>query len=198
MLIAFEGIDGAGKTTQARRLVERLRAQGRAARYTKEPTDGPHGAALRASATTGRLPPERELELFLLDRREHVRDELRPALDRGEVVVVDRYYLSTAAYQGARGLDPVEILRANEAFAPAPDLCVLLDLDPALGVGRVRRRDVAENLFEREEDLRRCRAVFLAIDRPWIRVLDATQPIEALEAQIGAAVSAALAADHQP
>ena len=187
-LIAFEGIDGAGKTTQAKRLVDRIRAAGRTARYTKEPTDGPHGAALRASATTGRLEPEQELALFLADRREHVRDELEPALDRGEIVVVDRYYLSTAAYQGARGLDPSAILRDNEAFAPIPDLCVLLDLDPAVGVGRVRRRDTAENLFEREEDLRRCRAVFLGLDRPWIRRFDATLPIDALAAAIDEAV----------
>jgi dTMP kinase len=183
-LVAIEGIDGAGKTTQARRLVEALHARGISARYTKEPTDGPHGRALRASAVTGRLPPEEELALFVADRREHVATELRPALAEGEVVVVDRYYLSTAAYQGARGLDPVAILAANEAFAPIPGLCLLLDLDPAAGVARVRGRDRVENLFEQVEDLRRCREVFLEIDRPWIVRLDAARAEEDLAAEV--------------
>src|SRR5262245_31030289 len=127
LLIAFEGIDGAGKTTQARRLVSDLTERGVPAIYTKEPTDGPHGRAIRATATTGRLPPAEELALFVADRREHVAGELEPALTAGTCVVIDRYYLSTAAYQGARGLDPARILTDNEAFAPAPDVCFLLD-----------------------------------------------------------------------
>ncbi|MEQ1502133.1 MAG: dTMP kinase [Myxococcota bacterium] len=162
-LIVFEGIDGAGKTTQARHLASALARLGLEVILEKEPTDGPHGARLRASAKTGRLPAEDELALFLADRREHVSGVLEPALARGAVVLVDRYYLSTAAYQGARGLDPDAIVRQNEAFAPIPDRVVWVDVDPAVGVGRVRRRDTAENAFEREEDLRRCRAIFAGL-----------------------------------
>jgi dTMP kinase len=187
-LIAIEGIDGAGKTTQARRLVQRLTDAGWVARYTKEPTDGPHGRALRASAKAGRHDPEQELALFLADRADHVRDELAPALAAGEVVVIDRYYLSTAAYQGARGLDVRDLLDRNEAFAPAPDLCLLIDVDPAVGVARVRGRDAVENAFEREDDLRRSRALFLAIDRPWMRVLDGEQAEDVIADEIWAIV----------
>lgn len=183
-LIVFEGIDGAGKTTQARRLVAHLAASGVPALYTKEPTDGPHGRRIRATATAGRLPAEEELALFVADRREHVATVIEPALARGTTVIVDRYYLSTAAYQGARGLDPARILEQNEAFAPPPDVCFLLDIDPAAGVARVRGRDGVENHFEQQAALERCRAVFLTIDRPWLVRLDGALGEDALAAEI--------------
>ncbi|HTD67074.1 MAG TPA: dTMP kinase, partial [Candidatus Limnocylindria bacterium] len=121
-LIAIEGIDGAGKTTQARLLQERLAARQLATIGTKEPTNGPWGRVLRESAQTGRLSIEDEVETFIKDRREHVADKIMPALRDGTIVIVDRYYFSTAAYQGARGLDPQELMRRNEEFAPQPDL----------------------------------------------------------------------------
>jgi dTMP kinase len=193
LFIVFEGIDGAGKSTQAQRLVETLTQRGVPVLYTREPTDGPHGRALRASAATGRLPPAEELALFIADRRSHVNEEIEPALARGVTVVLDRYYLSTAAYQGARGLDPQAILRENEAFAPAPDVCFLFDIDPAVGVGRVRGRDGTANLFEEQSELARCRAVFATLDRPWIFRLDGSQPIALLSSQIAEEVSRRLA-----
>jgi dTMP kinase len=185
-LIAFEGIDGAGKSTQARQLAEVLRQRGHTVHLTREPTDGPAGQRLRASARTGRLPAREELELFLQDRREHVQQELLPALSRGEIVLIDRYYPSTVAYQGARGLDPEELLALNESFAPLPSRVVLLDLEPRGGIGRVRGRDTTEDAFEREEDLRRAREIFLwlAQQRPFFRVFDASLPPEALREQI--------------
>ncbi len=173
-LVAFEGVDGAGKTTQLRRLAEVLRARGREVVTTKEPTDGPIGRRIRETARTGRLPPAEELALFLQDRRAHVDEVIRPALARGAVVLVDRYFYSTAAYQGARGLDPADILARNEAFAPVPDVVLLLELPPETGVSRVRGRDGAENLFERLEDLRACDRVFRALDRPEIARVDAS------------------------
>lgn len=172
-LIAFEGVDGAGKTTQLRLLADALRAAGREVVTTKEPTDGPIGRRIRQTAQTGRLPPEEELALFLADRREHVDGLVRPALARGAVVLVDRYFYSTAAYQGARGLDPADILARNLAFAPVPDLVLLLELPPEDGLRRVRGRDGAENLFERLEDLRATDAVFRTLERPEITRIDA-------------------------
>ncbi|MEQ1572195.1 MAG: dTMP kinase [Myxococcota bacterium] len=189
-LIAFEGIDGAGKTTQARRLVHALVQRGRPATYTKEPTDGPDGRRLRASARAGRLPAEEELALFVRDRQAHVRELILPALAQGVTVVVDRYFPSTAAYQGARGLDPAAILAQNEAFAPAPDLGVWIDVEPAVGLARVRGRDAVENLFEQLGDLERCREVFRAIERPWWRRFDGALEPDVLAAQITAAVDA--------
>ncbi len=183
LLIAFEGIDGAGKTTQLGLLASTLERQGWRVLRTKEPTDGPFGRRLRESARTGRLPADEELELFLRDRAEHVDAVIRPALARGDAVLVDRYVWSTAAYQGARGLDPSAILARNAAF-PVPDLVVLLDVDPAVGVGRVRARDQRENLFEQLEALTEARRIFLElVARPVVHI-DGDRPIPQVAAEI--------------
>jgi dTMP kinase len=169
LLIAFEGIDGSGKTTQAMRLVGNVMSSGNElVIYTKEPTDGPEGQRLRESARTGRLPPEEELALFIADRRRHVDEVILPALENGITVVVDRYYPSNVAYQGARGLDPLTILAQNEAFAPAPDLCVWLDVEPEVSIARISGRG-GQDAFEYLEDLNRCREIYREIDRPWWR-----------------------------
>lgn len=174
-LLVIEGIDGAGKSTLARALASWLRERGRVVVIDREPTDGPHGRALRQSAKTGRLSAEAELDLFLKDRREHVEKVIAPALARGEVVILDRYYFSTAAYQGARGLDPAAIIVANEAFAPVPDLVLLLDIDPARGHSRIGSRGDAPDDFEGAAYLADVRRIFLALDRPFIHRIDATQ-----------------------
>jgi len=105
-LIALEGLDGCGKTTQAARIAEALRARGREVVVTREPSDGPIGTKIRALAR-GAAPPdaERELALFTDDRREHVALVIEPALAAGRWVITDRYFLSTVADQGASGLD---------------------------------------------------------------------------------------------
>jgi dTMP kinase len=181
-LIAIEGIDGAGKTTRAKVLQESLSKRGFRAVYTREPTNGKWGTLLRNSAETGRLSIEEELELFLKDRREHVNEFILPHLRDGFVVIVDRYYFSTAAYQGARGLDPQELLRQNEEFAPEPDLLVLMDLDVDQGLGRVRTRGDRANLFEQTESLRRAREIFLSLQKPYLLKIDAAkEPEEILE-----------------
>jgi dTMP kinase len=189
-LVAFEGVDGAGKTTQLRRLAAALRARGHEVVTTKEPTDGPIGRRIRETARTGRLPPEEELGLFLDDRRAHVEETIRPALARGAYVLVDRYFYSTVAYQGARGLDPADLLRRNLAFAPVPDVVLLLELPVEDGVRRVRGRDGAENLFERTEDLRACDRVFRALDREEIARIDARGTEDEVHRRCLAAVDA--------
>jgi len=117
---------------------------------------------------------EEELRLFLADRREHVEKLIGPALAAGKTVVTDRYYFSTAAYQGAAGLDPVEILAANEAFAPEPDAAIFLTLPVEDAIMRIRTyRRERLNDFEQEEYLRRVAAVFDGIERPCVRRVDA-------------------------
>lgn len=176
LLIAIEGIDGAGKTTLALGLAQELNKLGIEPVLTKEPTSGPHGTALRQSATAGRLSPADELKLFVADRREHVGQLLHPALAAGRVVILDRYYFSNAAYQGAAGLDSAEILAQNEAFAPKPDLLLLLDLPPGIGLSRIAARGDRANAFENEANLTRCRRIFQGIGEA-VRI-DATQPAE--------------------
>lgn len=178
LLLALEGIDGAGKTTQAECLHRLLSEDAWDVIRTKEPTDGTWGRKLRESAQTGRLSVEEELELFMRDRREHVDSVLRPALTRGAIVIVDRYYFSNAAYQGARGLAPEDILRRNEEFAPRPDLLVLLDVEPEVGVKRIRKRGDKANLFEEVKYLEKVAAAFRSIERPYLLRVDGGLPID--------------------
>lgn len=189
-LYVLEGIDGAGKTTQATRLVERLQQRGRQVVRSREPTQGQHGTQLRRSMAEGRLSPERELELFLLDRQEHVEQLVLPALLRGQDVVLDRYYFSTVAYQGARGFDPAALRAQNEAFAPEPDALLIFDLSPQESLRRIQHsRGDAPDSFEVPELLARSRQIFLdlAAALPCAHVLDATQdPNQVTEAMFQA------------
>lgn len=189
VLIVFEGIDGAGKTTQARNLASSLRAQGLEVLESKEPTQGPAGRRLRESAATGRLSPSEELELFIQDRREHVSELIEPALNRGCVVIVDRYYFSTAAYQGARGMDFERILQMNEEFAPQPDLLFVLEVHPATGRQRIAARGDIANHFEDEIALAASANIFRKIQRPYASHLNGEQSIADLQHAISYAVS---------
>ena len=177
-LVVLEGIDGSGKSTVLRRLAEYCASRGLDAVVSGEPTRGPWGMKLRQSMTEGRLTLEEELALFLKDRAEHVERLIRPALKAGKVVLLDRYYFSTAAYQGARGVDPEKILAENEKFAPEPDLVILLNFDPVAGLDRIRARGDSPNHFEQLEQLQQVREIFLKLDRPCIRKVDAAQPAE--------------------
>ncbi|MEY5019562.1 MAG: hypothetical protein RLZ22_650 [Verrucomicrobiota bacterium] len=192
IFIIIEGIDGTGKSTQSKRLAEWFRAQGREVVLSREPTDGPWGKKLRESATTGRLSPDEELECFLNDRREHVETKIKPALAEGKVVILDRYYFSTMAYQGARGFDPVQIRQRNEEFAPKPDLLLILDLSVESAHKRIGSRGDTVNEFEQLETLTRCREIFLSIrDESFARVIDAEPSLDVVSADILSVVTAA-------
>jgi dTMP kinase len=179
-LIAIEGIDGSGKTTLARAFAARLREAGRTVCESKEPTDGKWGTLIRASKTTQRLAPDDELAAFIEDRKEHVRDVINPALERGEVVVLDRYYYSTAAYQGWRVRAPEDIILMNEEFAPRPDLLVVLDMPATDAVGRIKARGDKPDLFEYPAALARIREVFLGFEGDHVLHLDGTRQVEQL------------------
>ena len=198
MFISFEGVEGAGKTTQIARLAARLRAEGRQdVLTTREPGDGPLGAELRRLALHPPMgmvvEPRAELLIMMADRAQHVGQVLRPHLETGGIVLCDRYADSSLAYQGyGRGLDLAEIASLN-AYATSgltPDLTFLLDLDPAVGLARQKERSVME-----EEALpfhQRIRVGFLALAEAepsrW-RVLDSSQPPDLVQAEIWAVVS---------
>jgi dTMP kinase len=161
LLIVLEGIDGSGKTTQARLLAGALRRAGLEALSFREPTRGRWGREIRKKARRpDSLTPEEELTLFLKDREEDVARNILPSLRRKKAVILDRYYFSTIAYQGAKGLSRERIRRLNEKFAPRPDLVFVLDVDPARGLGRIEGRPKKEPLFERENYLARVRRIF--------------------------------------
>ena len=184
-LIVFEGLDGAGKTTQLGLLHDYLRGQGHDVERLREPTDGPWGQKLRRLMVHGRgdVTPDTELEWFLNDRREHVDQRIRPALNRKQIVLLDRYYFSTLAYQGALGCDPQSIRARNEAFAPPPDLLLLLDLPPEVGWRRLKQRGMPSH-FERLDYLERVADIFDAMDFPYLRRIPADREPAAVQSQV--------------
>jgi dTMP kinase len=191
LFIVIEGIDGTGKSTQCRRLGEWFSAQGREVVLSREPTDGPWGTKLRESAATGRLSPDDELRYFLNDRRQHVDEVIKPSLAAGKVVILDRYYFSSMAYQGSRGdFEPVEIRRLNEEFAPQPDLLLILDLDVDAAHRRIGLRGDSANEFEQHESLTRCREIFLSLkDESFARIVDSNGTLDDVTGRIREAVS---------
>jgi len=165
-LVAFEGLDGSGKSTQLELLAARLRKAGCDAVTTREPTEFSSGQRIREMARSGEeLEPEEELRWFVEDRRAHVDEVIVPALRADRIVLTDRYYLSTVAYQGARGLDYEQILADSEDEFPIPDLVLLLEIDPQIAFERVHARgSVIEGVFEQREFLSRVASVFDALD----------------------------------
>jgi len=161
--ICIEGIDACGKTTQARRLVTNLRRRGFDAVYTTEPSAGKVGGLIRRYVLDRRkrVPIAVEALLFAADRVEHVQTEIKPALNKGKVVVCDRYIYSTLAYQGAVGLDLNWIELINR-FALPPDLALFIDVPPEIVVKRLKRkRSVMETLPNQQ----RVREVYMQMVR---------------------------------
>ena len=187
ILIAIEGIDGAGKTTQVELLARFFEAAGEPLVRSKEPTDGPWGQKIRQSAANGRMSWQDELAAFVEDRKEHLRDKILPALSRGETVILDRYFYSTVAYQGSHGGDLESILNVVTASAPEPDAVLLLDLPPEVGRSRISEgRGETPNAFENLANLKAVRGAFLRLakNRSTITRIDATASVRVVQAEI--------------
>jgi dTMP kinase len=190
LLIAVEGIDGAGKTTVAATLAQWCGERGLLCALSKEPTSLEWGRKLRESAATGRMTLDEELDMFHKDRDDHSRNSIQPALDEDAIMILDRYYWSTAAYQGARGAKVNEVLEFNESSFPVPDLVLLLDLPVDTGQNRIRVRgqrhagedpqDIPSASIEEPRSLRDCRCV-KALARCLARVPAAVQARRAAE-----------------
>jgi dTMP kinase len=191
--IVFEGIDGSGKSTQARRLAESLEAEGFEVILTREPTDGPWGQKIRRIAAEGRqgIDPQTELDYFVNDRTEHVAGVIAPALAAGRVVISDRYFYSTMAYQGALGLDPEAIRLENYERFPRPDLVILLEIPPDVGRQRIQagRASGTNQGYERQEFLGRVAAIFAQMTDNNIFRIDAARTEDEVFADVWAACS---------
>jgi dTMP kinase len=190
VLLAFEGIDGSGKSTQARLFADWAEARGLEVVRTREPTNGPWGRKIREARFTARMSPEDELAAFLADRKEHVETLIKPALARGALVIIDRYYYSTVAYQGARGLDPQALLATNRAFAPKPDLVLLVDVDPKQSLERIHARGEGQDLFENLEALTKVRAIFRSLVEPHVALIDGARAPEVVFEDVKARILA--------
>jgi dTMP kinase len=202
LFITLEGGDGSGKTTQMAALADWLQGQGRTVVQTREPGGTDLGVELREIILhrRGYIAPRAEALLYAADRAHHIATLVRPALERGEVVLQDRYLDSSVAYQGAgRVLDPAEVrqvsLWATEGLLP--HLTVLLDLDPAVGRARLDTSRTRYDRLEAEqlEFHERVRAAYRALadaEPERFLVLDATRPVDELQASIRDRVSALL------
>ncbi len=186
LFVTFEGGDGAGKTTQATLLEEWLIAEGRAVVRTREPGGTEVGVLIRDIVLhhRGEVAPRAEALLYAADRAHHIETVVRPALDRGDVVIQDRYLDSSVAYQGAGrvlGRDEVRSLSLWATEGLLPDLTVLLDLDPAAARLRLDADDKPFDRLEAERETFhvRVREEFLALaaaEPERFLVLDASRP----------------------
>ncbi len=207
VFVCFEGGEGAGKSTQSRLLRGWLEAEGYAVLLTFEPGDTPVGRRVREivlDPATGVLNDRTETLLYAADKAEHVETVVRPGLDRGEVVITDRYVDSTLAYQGAgRGIDliddGVERVARWATGDLRPHLTVVLDLSPVHGLGRFEERDRIEG--ETSEFHERVRAAFLAMaahDPAHYLVLDARLPVPVIAGAVRARVEPLLGQAARP
>ena len=174
VLVNLEGIDGCGKSTQSKLLREKLEEKGEKVLILKEPTKRPHGQKLWDVLHGKRKATNEEiLELFVLDRKQHVEEKIQPALNDGNVVLMDRYYYSSMAYQVAGGID-VEDIREKHAFAPKPDIVLIFDLPVSVALERVKGHSDADE-FEKDEHLKKVRIAYLDLENdPLVRIVDAT------------------------
>lgn len=197
--LAFEGIDGSGKSTQAQRLLARLQARGVRCRGTQEPSDGPVGAMLR-QILTGRMAADGRViaGLFTADRLDHLvnpRDGILRQVQSGVTVVTDRYYFSSYAYQGVE-VDLDWLIQSNRLSAELlrPDATIFLDVPVPQALERIGRNRSHTELFEREDRLAATREKYLEAferlsDRETVLTVDADADADTVEERVWAAVA---------
>ena len=173
--IVFEGIDGSGKSTQASLLHKVLKEKNINSILTYEPTDKNHGKKIRDSFSGERFSKEEELRLFTLDRKEHLNEIIIPSLNHGKHVILDRYYYSTAAYQGASGFDYKNILKEQCDMFIKPDICFFLDIDVNISSKRIMENRGHKNAFEEINYLDKVYKIFKNIDSDEIIHIDASE-----------------------
>ncbi len=196
IFIAFEGGEGTGKSTQSKLLAQWLEQEGETVLLSREPGGTELGKDLRKillGHETGDISPRAEALIFAADRAHHVHEVIRPSLNRGAVVITDRYFDSSAAYQGAgRVLNPTEVARISRWATESlyPTLTILIDVPAEVGLGRLQSRDRLES--ESNDFHERVRQEYLQIammDPERYFVVDGTQSVEEIHTQITARVA---------
>jgi len=185
VLIVFEGTDGTGKSTQLSLLEKYLQNNDYPIVTTREPTEGKYGQQIRKLyMQRDSLTPREELELFLADRKEHIDNVINPSLASGKIVLCDRYFLSTVAYQGAIGFDIDELISLNN-FAPSPDIALLFYAPLDTGKKRITEgRGDSLNDFEQIENLQKVATIFNSLTLAYIQRINAQGSIKDIHAKV--------------
>lgn len=203
LFITFEGIDGSGKSTQSKRLAEHLRVRGHEVVETREPGGSPGAEEIRALVLQGdpdRWSAETEILLFTAARRDHMERLILPALADGKIVICDRFADSTRMYQGLSRGDLRQVVDTlhDLMIGREPDLTVLIDMDPAIGLSRALSRQTADERFEAfgEDFQAKMRAGFLALAQEFkarFRLVDGGRDADSVTQDVINVVGQALA-----
>ena len=186
ILIIFEGIDGTGKSTQCGLLEKSLSKMQVPNIALAEPTRGTWGMKIRRLLSDGRqgISPQEELSWFINDRKEDIEKNIMPALKEHKVVLMDRYYFSTAAYQGALGMDPDQIRLENEKFAPIPDRVLIFLASPEKCLERIESSRDQKSAFEKLDYLKNVQEIFKSFNGPSIRFIESVGSVSEVHEKV--------------
>lgn len=183
-LIVIEGIDGSGKSTCAKNLTEKLNSINIKTIYTFEPTHSHYGAKLRDGMLSEDLDAEAELLLFVKDRKEHIEYMIKPALEEGYFIILDRYFYSSIAYQGAKGIDINRIINMHKGFIIKPDIVFIFHLPIDIALNRIiSKRGIADR-FENETYLKKVDKIFHSFNEPFIYHIDTDKDIKIINDEL--------------
>ena len=183
-LIVIEGIDGSGKSTCAKNLTEKLNSINIKTIYTFEPTHSHYGAKLRDGMLSEDLDAEAELLLFVKDRKEHIEYMIKPALEEGYFIILDRYFYSSIAYQGAKGIDINRIINMHKDFIIKPDIVFIFHLPIDIALNRIiSKRGIADR-FENETYLKKVDKIFHSFNEPFIYHIDTDKDIKIINDEL--------------
>lgn len=187
--IVFEGIDGSGKTTQSKMLVDYLNNNGEKSIWTKEQTGGLVGRLIEDVLTKKEVLDSMALQVcFVADRVDHLNSFVKPETEKGKIVISDRYYWSTAAYGYLSGSEKMELLlEINQKLCPEPDLFVLVDIEPKIAIERMNLGRGSLSIFEKQEKLEKIREAYLSLAERFkdkTVVIDGNKKIEEIHQDI--------------